>query len=203
LGGEIAREALARGHTVTAIGRNRERLDAVKATNTVQTDVRDRAALQRAIAGHDNVVSAVTDRSGPDRSIIPHTTRLLIDIAQTNGTSRLAFVGGGGSLRVADGTRLVDLPDFPAEHRAEALAQAQSLELLRESNSTLDWTYLSPPPEHLERAPKRGGYRVTAGDHPVIDANGESRISAGDLAAALLDELERPQFSRQRYTVGY
>ena len=203
LGGEIAREALARGHAVTAIGRDRERLDAVRATRTVQLDIRDRNALALAIADHDAVVIAISDRSTDDRSIIPQTTQLLIELTQFNGPQRLAFVGGGGSLTLDDGTAIVDLPDFPEQYRAEALAQGESLQILRDSISAIDWTYLSPPPEHLEPGPKASDYRVQADEHPVTDTNGDSRISTGDLAAAMLDELEHPKFTRQRFTVGY
>jgi hypothetical protein len=37
----------------------------------------------------------------------------------------------------------------------------------------------------------------------VRDAAGDSHTSSGDLAAAMLDELEHPQFSKQRFTIGY
>jgi len=203
LGGEIAREALTRGHLVTAIGRDRDRLAAIGDATAVEADVRNPDALRRAIAEHDVVVTSITDRSGDDRSIIPDTTSLLLTVAPTVGVRRLAFVGGGGSLQLDDGRRIVDVPDFPAEYRREALAQAESLQLLRERDDAIDWTYLSPPPAHLERGPARGGFRVQAGDRPVRDAAGESRASSGDLAAAMLDELEHPQFSKQRFTVGY
>jgi putative NADH-flavin reductase len=203
LGGEIAREALTRGHLVTAIGRDRDRLTAIADATAVEADVRDRDALRRAIADHDVVVTAISERSSDDRSIIPSTTRLLLAIAPTVGVRRLAFVGGGGSLELDDGRRFVDLADFPDEYRAEALAQAESLQLLREHAGSIDWTYLSPPPAHLERGPARGGFRVQAGERPVRDVEGDSQISSGDLAAAMLDELEHPRFSKQRFTVGY
>jgi putative NADH-flavin reductase len=40
-------------------------------------------------------------------------------------------------------------------------------------------------------------------DQPVFNAQGESKIAVEDLAVALLDEAERNQFPRQRFTVGY
>lgn len=40
-------------------------------------------------------------------------------------------------------------------------------------------------------------------DELLRDAEGQSRISMEDFAAAMLDELERPQHIRQRFTVGY
>jgi putative NADH-flavin reductase len=37
----------------------------------------------------------------------------------------------------------------------------------------------------------------------VTDANGDSRISAEDFAVAIIDELEKPQFVKRRFTVAY
>jgi len=37
----------------------------------------------------------------------------------------------------------------------------------------------------------------------VVDGKAESRISAEDYAIALVDELERPQHLRERFTIGY
>ena len=45
--------------------------------------------------------------------------------------------------------------------------------------------------------------RVRAGDRALVDERGESRIAAGDLAAAALDELEQNRFPGQRFTAGY
>jgi len=61
---------------------------------------------------------------------------------------------------------------------------------------------VSPPPHHLEPGEKTSSYQVLAGDRPVVNAAGESRITSGDLAAALVDELEKNQFSGQRFTAG-
>jgi putative NADH-flavin reductase len=36
-----------------------------------------------------------------------------------------------------------------------------------------------------------------------VDEQGRSRISAEDLAAAILDEVEQPRHSRRRFTVAY
>jgi uncharacterized protein len=149
LGGTIAREALARGHEVTAIGRDATRLQAIQGAQPATADVTDPGSLQRVLAGHDIVVSAVTDRSTDDSSIIPRTARTLLDVLPAAGVRRLAVVGGGGSLEEERGERVVDRPDFPEAYKAEALAQAAALEVYRESETAVDWTYLSPPPHHL------------------------------------------------------
>jgi uncharacterized protein len=35
------------------------------------------------------------------------------------------------------------------------------------------------------------------------DANGNSHISTQDYAMAMIDEVEKPTYIRQRFTVGY
>jgi hypothetical protein len=203
LGGAIAREALARGHEVTAIARRAEPLGELEGIDIRAFDATDADALPAVIAGHDVVVSAVTDRTGPDRSVIPDVVRALIVAVPAAGVPRLAVVGGGGSLLSPDGRRFIDEPGFPEQYRTEALAGAEALELLRQAPSELDWTYLSPPPENLTDDEKRGGYAVRGDDRPVTNAAGEFGIGSGDLAAAMVDELENAQFSHRRFTVGY
>ncbi len=204
LGGAIVREALERGHRVTGIGRHADRLAAIPGIAPVRADATDPEVLAEAIAGHDVAVLSVTDRSGPDRSVIPASTRSLIEAAPLAGVPRIAVVGGGGSLLDADGRRYVDHPDFPAQYKAEALAAAEGLELLRAAPETLDWTYLSPPVHSLLPEDKRGGYAVRGDDRAVIDEDGApSAVTSGDLAAAMLDELEHPRFTRRRFTAGY
>lgn len=202
LGGAVARELLARGHEVTAIGRDSSRLAAVEGARAVAVDVNDREALAAVLAGHDAVVCSVTDRTTDDRSIIPRTASILLEVLPQADVRRLLWVGGGGSLEIEPGERAVDQPGFPEQYKAEALAQAEALAILRDSNGDVDWTYLSPPMHHLEPGEKTGGYRVQGGDSPVVGENGEGRISSGDLASALVDELEQPQFARQRFTAG-
>jgi len=72
--------------------------------------------------------------------------------------------------------------------------------LLREE-AALDWTMLSPS-AHLDPGPRSGTFRL-GGDQLLVGADGQSRISLADYAVAMLDELEKPAHSRQRFTVGY
>jgi putative NADH-flavin reductase len=72
--------------------------------------------------------------------------------------------------------------------------------LLREEQE-LEWTMLSPS-ALLERGMRTGKFRLGT-DQLLVDAAGESYISLEDYAVAMIDELERPTHSRQRFTVGY
>jgi putative NADH-flavin reductase len=202
LGGAVAAEAVRRGHEVTAISRGIADAELVGGVRRIAADILDQEALTSAIAGHDAVVSSVTDRTTDDRSVIPRAARALLQALPEAGVPRLIVVGGGGSLEVEPGVRAIDRPDFPPEHLNEARAQAEALRILRSEGGAVDWSYLSPPPRDLAPGPRTGLYRANGGDEPVTDEQGRSRISSGDLASALVDELEEPRFSRQRFTAA-
>jgi putative NADH-flavin reductase len=116
---------------------------------------------------------------------------------------RVVHMGGGSSLLAPNGKRFLDSPDFPAAWRDTAAGQGDALDFYRSlPPSGLDWSYISPPPIHFAPGERTGAYR-TGEDHPVLDQRGESRISYEDFAMAVVDEIERPRFSRKRFTVGY
>jgi hypothetical protein len=80
-----------------------------------------------------------------------------------------------------------------------AQAHADALELARKSD--VNWTSLAP--SALFEAGERTGKFRLAKDSLISDENQQSRISLEDYAVALVDELEKPQHERQRFTVGY
>lgn len=191
IGRLIAAEAARRGHHVTALSRNPA--DLPSGLEWQSGDLADRAKVADVAAGHDAVVTA----NGPSR--IPGEdpfafSALIAEVADAVGSTRLVVVGGAGSLQAAPGVRLVDTPEFPAEYKQEALASAAALEHLR-SNSTADWTYLSPAPVFPAGDPT--GTYVVGTDSPVGTA-----ISGEDFAVALVDELENPRHRNRRFTVA-
>ena len=99
-----------------------------------------------------------------------------------------------------DGSRVIDAPDFPAEYKAEASAGAMFLDALRQEQQ-LDWTFLSPSALFVE-GERTGRFRLGR-DELLVSAEGKSWITFADYAIALLDEVEQPAHSRQRFTVGY
>jgi uncharacterized protein len=118
VGSRLLAELLRRGHTVTAIARNPERVPAQPGVTSRRGDVADKAGTAALLAGHDAAISAVrfTD-SDP---------RILIDAVKAAGVPRYLVVGGAGSLEAAPGLKLVDAPGFPATHRPEALGALRS-----------------------------------------------------------------------------
>lgn len=200
IGLRTIQEALNRGHRVTAIVRNPSRLTLTHPNLTIKEgDMLDADDVARAVAGHDAVVNATRQPTGKPGQSFSDAARALIDGLTRAGVRRLIVVGGAGGLEVAPGLQLVDSPDFPPAWRPGALALRDALDVYRASS--LDWTYFSPA--GMIAPGQRTGHYRTGKDQLVTDEKGESRISAEDYAVALLDELERPRFVRQRFTVAY
>ena len=191
-GSQLLEEALRRGHRVTAIARNTSGVMARPSVVAKDVDALDSHALQAAVQGHDVVISAAHFATVPASAVIGPVKQA--------GVPRLLVVGGAGSLLLPDGKRVIDSEGFPEEYRAEASAGAQFLAQLREETA-LDWTFLSPSAEFVE-AERRGEFRLGS-EHLLVSAAGRSWISFADYAVALLDEVEAPKHSRQRFTVGY
>lgn len=203
IGQHILSEALSRGHQVTAIVRSPEKLAPNPRLNPVQGSVYDTEALAAQLKGMDAVISAFNP--GWDDSNLPANqikgTDSVITATKQAGVKRLLVVGGAGSLQVpGGGIDVVDTPDFPAEWKEAAKAVRETLKHLR-TETELDWTFLSPA-AHIEPGERTGRFRLGA-DELLVDAKGESRISLPDYAVAMIDELESPQHSRQRFTLAY
>ena len=196
VGSGILKEALERGHEVSAIVRDGSALPAAANLRAALTDATDVDALADAVRDHDLVISAFNPGDDPDGT----GTRAIIDGVKRAGVARLLVVGGAGTLEVAPGQRLVDQPDFPAEWKEGALRTAAFLDQLR-SEREVDWVFVSPA-ANLHPGERTGRYRV-GGDRFMTDEAGESRISLADYAVAMLDEAERPAHHRARFSVAY
>ncbi|MBF4997979.1 NAD(P)H-binding protein [Nocardia sp. BSTN01] len=199
-GSRIVREALSRGHEVTAVGRG-ERSDDLRAAASFRTaDATDPAQVKDVAAGSDVVISATRPRPGREHELADVAAALLDGLRGTG--IRLLVVGGAGDLVVpGTGTTVMQRPDFPPDWRPIALACHAQREVFRSATTDVDWTYLSPP-ALLEPGERRGTYRVGA-DELVTDSTGTSYISMEDLAVALLDEAEEQRHTRTRFTVAY
>ncbi|MBA0203732.1 MULTISPECIES: NAD(P)-dependent oxidoreductase [Pectobacterium] len=190
-GSRILKELSDRGHTVTAIARHPEKIASLPNVTAKQGDALDKDALVALFKGHDAVVSAVKFGSSD-----PTT---LIAAVKTAGVKRYLVVGGAGSLEISPGQRLIDQPDFPDAYRPEASRGAAFLDLLKQEKD-LDWSFLSPSAEFVP-GQRTGTFRL--GKDALLSNDKGSSISFEDYAVALVDEIENPAHSRQRFTVGY
>lgn len=202
IGQRILEEALTRGHQVTAVVRDPSRLTKQNENlKVVIGDLLSEESVVNAVAGHDVVVSAFGPKfgAGEEHTLI-EATRFLINGVKRADVPRLIAIGGAGSLEVAPGVQVIETPEFPDFLKPLASAHRDALEVYRQEKE-LNWTNFSPA-GLIEPGERTGTYRLGT-EQLIIDADGKSFISAEDYAVALLDEVGNPQFSRQRFTVGY
>lgn len=191
----IVKEAVERGHDVTAIVRGENKS---VATNVVVKDALDLIAAD--LAGFDVVVDAVGAWTEETLPAIPNTAKHLADVLA--GTDvRLIVVGGAGSLFVnAEHTMaLEDTPDFPDAYKPVSAAHGLALKALRESNGA-KWTYISPAADFQADGERVGSYGL-AGEEFTTNAVGQSYISYADYAIAVVDEAEQAAHVGERFSV--
>jgi hypothetical protein len=197
IGSRILAELISRGHKVTAVVRNPERVTAIE-VQVIRGDLTDAASVASAVAGADAVLSAYAPPQGKEQTLLL-ASRSLVEGAEMAGVRRLLVVSGAGSLEVAEGVQLLDTPQFPAAWLPIARAHRDALPILEASG--LEWTALSPA-AMIEPGERTGKFRL-GGIQFLVDGQGESRISAEDFAVAMVDELENSQHVRSRFTVAY
>lgn len=200
IGSQIVEEAVTRGHQVIALVRNPSAIER-QDVEIRQLDVLAEQDFAQALQGVDTVIASIGGRAAGNHDMVERSAAKLLEQLPNVGVKRLLWVGGAGSLEVAPGVQLVTVPDFPAEYKDEALAQSQALQLFRNSDSPLNWTFVSPAAE-IFPGEKMGQFRV-GGDQLLTDAQGHSKISVADFASAMLDELETAKHAKQRISVAY
>lgn len=202
VGRRVVDEALARGMQVTAIARQKKDLPDHANLTVALGDVADTAWLAGQLHGQDAVISAYNPGWGED-NLYEKTTRgaqQILTAVEQSGVKRLLVVGGAGSLEVAPGVELVDTPQFPENIRPGAQAVRDLRNKLR-NESALDWTYLSPA-ALLEPGKRTGQFRLGT-TQLLMNGDAPASISVEDLAVAIVDEIEKPQFIRAQFTAAY
>jgi putative NADH-flavin reductase len=176
-----------RGHEVTALVLEPGDLGATDANvRIVRGDVLDGGAVSDAVDGAEAVLVALPTTPTRDAApLIPQGTLNVIRSMQRYRVRRLVVLSAAGAQtpRDADGGRWFDRFMRPRSRR-QALADVRRMEIgVRQSQ--LDWTLVRAA--RLVDGPARGRYRIGPG-HSLP---GGTRISRADVAAFMLDELER------------
>lgn len=99
------------------------------------------------------------------------------------------------------GLRVVDSGVIPAEIMGGVKSLGEFYLNTLNNEKGIDWIFFSPAGS-LEPGEATGNYRLGK-DDLIVDANGESRITVGNYAKAMVDELETPAHHRERFTIGY
>lgn len=200
IGKRILQEALNRGHEVTAVVRDTNKINIVNIHLKVTTgDILNPEDVSHRVKSHDIVISAY----GPgndDPKVVGKVYQSLNKGMKKAGVKRVILVGGAGSLQVAPGLELVDTPEFPASWKPAALAHREVLYFYK-NEKELEWTYASPAA--LIEPGKRTGKFRWGENQLVADETGHSKISMEDFAVAILDVAEQRKYVQKRFTVAY
>ncbi|MEZ2129695.1 MULTISPECIES: NAD(P)-dependent oxidoreductase [unclassified Sinorhizobium] len=205
IGSNILQEALLRDHRVTAVTHSSDLAPAAGVT-ALKADIANEDDVTRIVSGHDAVISAYSPglrRHSAEEAaeLIRKAHDALFAGVKRSGVRRIIIVGGVGSLEASPGVDVVDSDFYPAEHKAHTLRNREILRSLKRGEHDLDWTYASPPLA-IKAGERTGKFRLGE-DRLLRDEAGESRITEADFAIAILDELERAQFIRRRFTAAY
>ncbi|MEW2624156.1 NAD(P)H-binding protein [Streptomyces sp. NPDC048106] len=184
-------EARRRGHQVTAVVRvpSRHRDLDGGGVRLLAGDVTDADAVAGLAAGHDAAVMAAYDPGARPDVFFPAAARALLDGLARAGVGRLAAVGLSATMETPEGTPLMDTPGFPPEYRPFCLGHAAGTAVLRASAGTPDWVIVSPAGDFGSTGTRSGRYAVSGVDTAA-------RVSHGDFAIALLDEIDAPRHHR-------
>ncbi|WKA56017.1 NAD(P)-dependent oxidoreductase [Planococcus shixiaomingii] len=195
-GNVIMNEAANREHQVTAIVRNASKLQDQNA-QVIEKDIFNLKTED--VHQFDVVVNAFGAPLGEEQAHVDagHT---LIELLKGTDT-RLVVVGGAGSLFVDESksVQVIDVPDFPDVFKPTAKGQARNLKELQET-SDINWTFISPSAVFDATGKRTGSYKAGK-DQLLVNSKGESYISYGDYAIAVLEEIENPQHINERFTV--
>lgn len=193
IGTRLLTELTSRGHTVTGFARNIEGKTAPSGATLQKGDVSDVAWLSSALTGQDAVISSLQFGTIDAAS--------LTNAVKKAGLKRLLIVGGAGSLRLPDGSRVIDSADFPEDWKPFAQPGVTFIDWLNANENELEWTFLSPAAE-IGPGTRTGTFRLGT-TNLVANDKGESKISYEDFAVAMVDELEKPAHIRQQFTLAY
>lgn len=197
-GKEIVRQALEAKHEVTAFVRHPARVMLEhQQLKLVTGDVTDAATVEKAIAGHEAVISAL----GPSRPPVPGMMEIaaqnIIAAMKKAGLRRLISTTGAGVRAEQDQPKLID-------HLMKGLLTLLAGEVLKDSAanvaviraSELDWTIVRYP--RLSDGPLTNHYRVG-----FVGRDSGTRLSRADGAHFVLKELAEGQYICQMPVVSY
>jgi putative NADH-flavin reductase len=193
---ELMKQAIKRGHEVTAFARDPSQI-AISDPNVqlVQGDVLDLKTVQAAVTGAQAAISALGVKLGQSPGTVRSegTSNIVKALCAANVRRFISVstVGMGDSFnRLSFFARML-LPRIIGSERLEEAERQE--QIIRQSN--LDWTMLRPT--RLVNSPARGRYQIGGDLHTGMG----SQLSRADLASALFDQLETAEFMRQTPTI--
>jgi putative NADH-flavin reductase len=192
IGRQLLEQALASGHSVTALVRDPQRLTTQhERLRVIKGDILDAESVARAMAGQDAVCCTIGVKvPWPPVTVFSEGTRNLLQAMKKTGVRRLICVTGiGAGDSRGHGGFLYDCLVRPVLFRTVYADKDRQESLIKASE--VDWTIVRPG--FLTNGPLTKNYRM------LTDMTGVTAgwISRADVAHFFLTELESKQHLRQ------
>lgn len=160
VGSAVLNELVSRGHKVTTVVRNIEKLAKSDLVNAVKEDVANVDAIAKLAEGKDAIISAYNPGwTNPDiATLITENYPKILEAAKKSGVKRLLIVGGAGTLFCAPGLRVVDSGAITEEIMGgvRPLGDFYLNTLMNEND--IDWVFFSPAGVFDQEGKKTGNY---------------------------------------------
>ena len=141
----IVQEAVAAGHEVVALVRDKAKAGSLTGATLFKGDARDRASLGAALVGCRGVISALGTKLSPFREVtlLSNATRALVGAMEEQGVRRLVCITGlGAGDSRGHGGFVFDRLIMPLLLRNVYADKDRQETIVRRSN--LDWTLVRP-----------------------------------------------------------
>ncbi|MGJ4970193.1 NAD(P)-dependent oxidoreductase [Bradyrhizobium sp. SZCCHNS30571] len=188
----IVRDALARGHHVTALVRSPDKAGDLQGAQLIVGDARDEATLRKALKGQDVVISSLGTSLSPFREVttLSTSTRALVKAMEAENVARLvAITGIGAGDSRGHGGFVYDRLILPLLLRNVYADKNRQEAIIRDSG--LDWVIVRPA--MLNDKPGRQTVRA------LTDLTGfhGGTIARADVARFAVDQVSDDSFLRR------
>lgn len=209
IGSKVVTEALDRDHKVIGVSRSPEKLEIDHPNFTaIKGDVSNLESMVEVITGADAVIISVRahgPNNYPEETLNNRASKTFIQASRQLGDDAPRVIQlGGGSTLYSNGVLGLDARPGTEGTPLHGLVWGHWLALQNyRATTSVEWTVVSPSGGYDADGPRTGTYR-TGVDEVLVGENGRPRgISHRDMAAAVIDEIEKPKSIGRRITVGY
>lgn len=188
----IVREAIAAGHEVVALVRDKTRVGNLSGATLAEGDARDGASLAAALVGCGGAISSLGTKMSPFKKVtlLSTATDALVKVMEKQGVRRLVCITGlGAGDSRGHGGFVFDRLILPLLLRHVYADKDRQEAAVRRSN--LDWTLVRPVV--LSDKPATGQVRALV---DLAEVHGGS-IPRGDVARFVVAELTDRRWTRQ------
>lgn len=204
VGSAILNEALMRNYQIDAIVRNPLNVHATSLDLTVtKGDVMDEKGLEKLLYKKQVVISAYHP-GWKNPNVYDDTLKAYTNIIRASkraGVKRLLIVGGAGTLLVEPNKAVIDTGWIPDAILPNVKGLLKVYNDLLKPEKELDWVFFNPA-GNLVPGSRTGRFRLGK-DYLIFNDKGESVISVQDYAVAMLNEVEKQDYHKERFTIGY